>query len=308
MAVLLGEIGKVELKRVSEDFSITGVVRPSDVNSTRNRFSFIFPTGSLVSGDRVWIRNTEGTNLEFVSASAWPDNTKHPDGVFYIHIDEAGGVRLYGTFSEAVAGEVLGRNSLDTISADVPIRVTLQDAEYRVLGQVTNFELNTERESVDTTSLSDDFRRNVSGLISGSGRLTAFFDYEYREGDTRYGGSPIATTEAPIFINQLVLRTTTGSTFEAKFTLIGTGPKPAGDATDVDDQVWYEVVGRVTNAGVEFSPTEPIRVTMDFVTTGPIQLKTQFVSNYLLQEDFGKVRLEAQQSTGDGFIEVEQQE
>ena len=47
---------------------------------------------------------------------------------------------------------------------------------------------------------------------------------------------------------------------------------------------------------------------MDFVTTGPIQLKTSFVSNYLLQEDFGKVRLEVQQSTGDGFIEVEQQE
>lgn len=308
MAVLLGEIGKVELKRASEDFSITGVVRPSDVNATRNRFSFVFPAGSLVSGDRVEIRNTDGTNLEFVSASAWPDNTKHPDGVFYVHIDEAGGVRLYGTFSEAVAGEIVGRKSLDSITADVPIRITLQDAEYRVLGQVTNFELNTERESVDTTALSDDFRRNVSGLISGSGRLTAFFDYEYREGDTRYGGSPISTTEAPIFINQLVLRTTTGSTFEAKFTLVGTGPKPAGDATDVDDQVWYEVVGRVTNAGVEFSPTEPIRVTMDFVTTGPIQLKTQFVSNYLLQEDFGKVRLEAQQSTGDGFIEVEQQE
>ena len=35
MAVLLGEIGKVELKRVSEDFSITGVVRPSDVNATK---------------------------------------------------------------------------------------------------------------------------------------------------------------------------------------------------------------------------------------------------------------------------------
>ena len=308
MAVLLGEIGKVELKRASDDFSITGVVRPSDVNATRNRFSFVFPAGSLVSGDRVEIRNTDETDLAFVSASAWPDNTKHPDGVFYVNVDDAGGVRLYGTFNEAISGETTGRKSLDSITEDVPIRVTLQDAEYRVLGQVTNFELNTERESVDTTALSDDFRRNVSGLISGSGRLTAFFDYEYREGDTRYGGSPISTTEAPIFINQLVLRTTTGSTFEAKFTLVGTGPKPAGDATDVDDQVWYEVVGRVTNAGVEFSPTEPIRVTMDFVTTGPIQLKTQFVSNYLLQEDFGKVRLEAQQSTGDGFIEVEQQE
>lgn len=306
MAVLLGEIGKVELKRVSEDFSITGVVRPSDVNATKNRFSFIFPAGTLVSGDRVEIRNTDGSNLDFVSASAWPDNTKHPDGVFYIHVDEAGGVRLYGTFSEAVAGEVLGKKSLDSITADVPIRVTLQDAEYRVLGQVTNFELNTERESVDTTALSDDFRRNVSGLISGSGRLSAFFDYEFREGDPTYGKNSVSLTEAPIFINQLVLRTSTGSTFEARFTLVGKGPKPYGDATDIDDRVWYEVKGRVTSAAVEFAPTEPIRVTMDFVTTGPIQLKTQFISSYLLQQNFGKLRLEAQQSTGDGAVKAKE--
>ena len=86
MAVLLGEIGKVELKRASDDFSITGVVRPSDVNATRNRFSFVFPAGSLVSGDRVEIRNTNEADLAFVSASAWPDNTKHPDGVFYVHV------------------------------------------------------------------------------------------------------------------------------------------------------------------------------------------------------------------------------
>ena len=76
MAVLLGEIGKVELKRASDDFSLTALVRSSDVNATANRFSFIFQTGSLVSGDRVEITNTDGTDLTFVSASAWPDNTK----------------------------------------------------------------------------------------------------------------------------------------------------------------------------------------------------------------------------------------
>ena len=308
MAVLLGEIGKVELKRASDDFSITGVVRPADVNATRNRFSFMFPAGSLVSGDRVEIRNTDGTDLTFVSASAWPDNTKHPDGVFYVHVDEAGGIRLYESFTQAISGETAGRKSLDSITADVPIRVTLQDTEYRVLGQVTNFELNTERESVDTTALSDDFRRNVSGLISGSGRLTAFFDYENRQGDTRYGSSLARYTEAPIFINQLVLRTSTGSKFEAKFTLVGTGPKPAGDATDINDQVWYEVVGRVTNAGVEFSPTEPIRVTMDFVTTGPIHLRTQYDTDYLLLSASDRLRVEVQQGTGDGYVEVEQDE
>ena len=308
MAVLLGEIGKVELQRASDDFSLTGVVRPSDVNASANRFSFIFPTGSLVSGDRVRIQRTDGQNLTFVSASAWPDNAKHPDGVFYVYVDEAGGVRLYGSFSEAISGETAGRKSLDSITADVPIRVTLQDAGYRVLGQVTNYELNTERESVDTTALSDDFRRNVSGLISGSGRLTAFFDYEYREGDPRYGGSVPRDTEAPIFINQLVLRTSTGSKFEARFTLVGTGPKPAGNAEDLNDQVWYEVVGRVTNAGIEFSPTEPIRVTMDFVTTGPLHLRTQYDTDYLLLGASDRLRLESQQGTGDGLVEVEQEE
>ena len=307
MAVLLGETGKVELKRASEDFSITGQVQPSDVNGTRNRFSFIFPAGALVTGDRVEIRNTDDTNLTFVSASAWPDNTKHPDGTFYINVDEAGGIRLFGSFDDAISGEAAGRKSLDNITSPVPIRVTLKDADYRVLGQVTNFELNTERESVDTTALSDDFRRNVSGLISGSGRLTAFFDYEYRDGDPRFGETPPSATEVPIFINQLVLRTTTGSTFGAKFTLVGEGPKPYGDNSDTNDTVWYEVTGRVTNAGLEFSPTEPVRVTMDFVTTGPIALKTAFITNYLLQEDNDKIRLESNQSTGDGFLEVEQE-
>ena len=308
MAVLLGEIGKVELKRIAENYSITGLVSPADVNASRNRFSFNFSDGTLISGDRVDIRNTDGTNLEFVSASAWPDNTKHPDGSFYVHVDEAGGIRLYGSFSEAIAGEVQGRKSLDAITVNVPIEVTQNDSEYRVLGQVSSFELNTERESVDITALSDDFRQNVSGLVSGSGRITAFFDYEYREGDPAYNGESLNNVEVPLYINQLVLRTTTGSAFGAHLTLVGKGPKPSGDNTDVDDVVWYDITGRITNAGVEFSPSEPIRVTMEFVTTGPINLRTQLISNYVLQEDFGKIRVGVQQSTGDGFIEVEQQE
>lgn len=308
MAVFLGEVGKVELQRKSEDYVITGTVRPADVNADRNRFSFIFPPGVLITGDRVEIRNTADTDLAFVAASAWPDNTQHPDGTFYLYVDEAGGIRLYTTFTEAIAGETQGRLSLQAITENIEIRVTLQDSSYRVLGQVTGFELNNERESVDITALSDDFRHNVSGLVSGSGRITALFDYEYREGDESFNNEAPDNVEIPMYINQLAIRTTTGSAFNAHLILVNTGPKPSGDRSDNDDVVYYEITGRVTNAGVEFSPQEPIRVTMDFVTTGPIHLRTQYSTDYLLLSGFGRLRVGSQQGTGDGYVEVEQEE
>ena len=43
--------------------------------------------------------------------------------------------------------------------------------------QVNGFELNTERETVDTTTLSDEFRSRISTLMSGSGRMSCFWEY-----------------------------------------------------------------------------------------------------------------------------------
>lgn len=307
MAVLLGEIGKVELRRTQFDESLSGTVKSSDVNPTKDRFSFDFPLGVLITGDQIEMKTTDGSLLSFIAASGWPTNQVYRDGIFYIYVDEIGAIRLYQTFDEAISGEVSGRINLVDPGRDVPISVQVRNNNERVLGQVTNYELNTERDVIDTTALSDEFRRNYSGLISGGGRITCFFDYERRDGDPLIKGESAGLVEMPIYMNQLLLRTRIGSEFFAKLTLVGRGSKPNGKRDDFDDEVWYEFDARITNVAMAFVPGEPIETTIDFVTTGEIRLRTRYVTNYLLQEQgfADRIRQEANQS---GFIEVEQQD
>ena len=54
---------------------------------------------------------------------------------------------------------------------------------------------------------------------------------------------------------------------------------------DTDDEIFYEVSGVITQAGVAFSPDSIVQVNADFVTTGPIRLKVRTLGiNALLQE------------------------
>lgn len=305
MAVLLGQYGQVELRRAQVEDAFRGEVKQSDVNVARDRFSFNFPSGMLITGDQVEISTTDGSLLSFVSADGWPTNTVYSDGVFYIFVDDVGSIRLYQTFDAAIAGEVAGRINLADAGRTVPISVRVRNNNERILGQVKSYELNTERDAIDTTNLSDEFRRQYSGLISGSGRITCFFDYQRRSVDPLTTGESGNRLEMPLYIHQLLLRTRLGSEFFAKLVLISRGPKPYGGVEDIDDEIWYEFDARITNVGIAFDAAEPIESTIDFVTTGEIRLRTRYVSNYLLQENADLIRLEANQS---GFIEIEQQD
>jgi len=305
MAVLLGEIGQIELRRTSLDEPITGTIKPSDVNASRRRFSFDFTLGLLITGDQIEIKTTDGTLLSFIGSDGWPSNQVFKDGIFYVFVNEIGGIRLYKTFDEAISGEITGSVSLVVPNRDIPISINVRNNNERILGQVISYEVNTQRESIDSTALSDEFRREYSGLISGSGRITCFFDYERRPNDPQIRGESSNVVEMPIYLNQLLLRTKVGSEFWAKVTLVGRGAKPGGRAEDVNDEVWYEFYARITNAGLSFSAGEPIESTIEFVTTGQIELRTKTVSNYLLQEDTDRIVQEANQS---GFLEVEQQD
>lgn len=307
MAVFLGQAGCVELRRTQFDEEIFGTVLQSDVNSVKDRFSFEYPLGMLITGDQVEIKSTDGTNLDFIDASGWPVNTVYPDGIFYIYVDEVGAIRLYNSFDDAMSGEVAGRIPLNDPGRSIPIEVEVRNNNFRILAQVRSFELNTEREVVDVTVLSDEFRRQYSGLISGSGQLNCFFEYERRDCDPISEGSA-GYTELPVYMNQLILRTRLGSEFHAKLTLIGNGPKPYGRKEDNDDEIWYEFDARITNVGMQFEPTQPIQSTISFVTTGEIKLRTRYVTNYLLQEDASdRLRLEENQDPSN-LIEVEQEE
>lgn len=306
MAVLLGEIGKIELRRTNLEDPITATIKPSDVNADKDRFSFDFPLGLLITGDQVEIKTTDGTLLDFITAGGWPTNQVYKDGIFYLFVDEIGAIRLYQTFDEAISGETTGRIDLVVPNRDIPISVNVRNNNERILGQISNYEVNTQREAIDVTSLSDEFKREYSGLISGSGRITCYFDYERRFNDALIKGESAGVVEMPIYLNQLLLRTKVGSEFWAKVTLVGRGLKPGGRREDFDDEVWYEFYARITNVGMVFTPGEPIESTIEFVTTGELALRTRFVSNYLLQEQAAdRIRQEANQS---GFIETEQQD
>jgi len=306
MAVFLGANGQVELKRTGADDPIEANIAISDVNTTKGRFSFGTETIELLTGDQVEIRATDGGLLTFIDPSGWPTNQRYSDGIFYVFVDEVGGIRLYNNFDYAIAGETTGRVPLTTPDRTIPVTITVRNSNIRVLGQVTNFEINTERSTVDVTALSEDFRQQFSGLVSGSGRIECFFDYERRSYlDPTQARISAASMEMPIYLNQLVLRTKIGSQFFAKLTLVSRGAKPYGNYEDNDDEVYYEINGVITNVALAFEPTEPVRTTIDYVTTGAIRLRTKMISNNLLQEDGDRIRLESNQT---GFIELEQED
>lgn len=303
----MGEGGQIELRRTQVDEEYTGEVRQSDVNPNKDRFSFDYPLGMLITGDQVEIRTTDGSLLDFIAPDGWPTNRVYQDGIFYLFVDEVGAIRLYSRFDEAISGELKGRANLVDAGRTVPIAITIRNNNERILSQVREFEINTERDSVDISALSDEFKKQYSGLISGSGKITCFFDYERKDCDPAYAGLSPGVVELPIYMNQLLLRTRLGSEFWAKVTLVGRGFKPYGRREDLDDEIWYEFNARITNIAMSFQPGQPIESVIEYVTTGEIKLRTRYISNYLLQEQglVDRIRQEENQS---GFLEVEQQE
>ncbi len=307
MSVLLGHVGEVQLRRSARDEDYHSVIVPSDVNAQRNRFSFEFETGMLLTGDLVEIKALDGKPLSFVDPSGWFIPGIYEDGKWFVHVDGVGGINLYLRFDEAVSGEVQGRVKLQVPERDIPISVMIHDNIDRIVGQVTDFQLNTNRDAVDVTELGDDFRQQYSSLISGSGQVTCFFDYQRRMCDemSEVSGGAI---EMPIYLHALLLRTKLGSEFWARLTLAGRGKKPGGYRVDFDDEVWYEFSALVTNVAIAFEATQPVRSVIDFVTTGEIKLRTKMVSNYLIQEQDYSSRIRVEELMGNGFIELEQQE
>jgi hypothetical protein len=285
MAVYLGNIGNIEITRQASENDLESIVNPSDVNAGRDRFSFDFDEGSLISGDLVEITATDGTDLDFIDASGWGDNTVQSSGNWYIFIDELGGIRLYDNFDDSLEGSAEGLISLVAINRDIPIRVTVRDRDKRLLACVTDYELNTNRETVDITALSDQYRQQYSSLITGSGRITAQWDYVNEAGD-----------EPVNYLMQLVLRTEIGSGFHAKFFIKSADTDAAGgsfSATQLNDALWWEFDALVTSSATSFAPGDIIVSTIDFVATGPIKLRARTTSaRRLLQEAGDPILLE----------------
>ena len=289
MSVYLGTFGEVELKRQFDGGSLTSSIGTGDVNVAKKRFSFDFDHGQLLTGDQIEITSTDGSALDFIDS--YTDSSVKK----YIYVDELDGIRLYNSFAHAVNGGTSNATTLAAPGNEIPIEVVVQNADYRVLGRVQSYELNTQRETVDTTTLSDEFRTRIGTMMSGSGRMACEWEYT---GDT--------ARELPNYLLELALRTRVGSSFEGRFYLKTNGYNPGGHTNASDDQIWYEVNGVITACAVQFTPNQMVQITADFITTGSIQIRMKLVTpDDLAQEDGAELRLD-QDSTAKLLLETDQ--
>lgn len=276
MTVYLGTHGEIELKRVFNGSELQSTIDVDDVNATEKRFSFDFEHGQLLTGDQIEITSTDGSGLDFINS--YTDSSVKK----FIFVDELDGIRLYNTFALAVAGGKANAVALATPGNAIPIKVKVETIAPKLLAQVNSFEINTERETVDTTVLADEFRSRVNTLISGSGRIAAFWEYT---GDT--------ANELPMYLFELAHRTKVGSNFSGRFYIKKSGYNPSGVSDRNDDEIWWNVEGVITAAAIQFSPDSTVQITADFVTTGEIQLRMKLETpDALLQEDSGDIRLD----------------
>ena len=297
MAIYLGSRGRVELQRTFGGREIVTTIDNAEIVATKKRLGFDLAsrgdTSELITGDQLEIR--ADSNLVFISGY-----TSVKSGKFFIHVDELGGIRLYATYAHAVSGGSTNAISLVDQSAgwSLDIRLTVQNAIHRILGQVTSYELNTSAEVVDTTSLSDDFRNSINGILSGSGRLESFWDYRDTVGAGAY--------ESAQYLHQLILRSDIGSAFNAHLYLKIDGYDPSGAGTDVaNDVIWYDVKGLITNTAIAFNAGQVVKMSADFVTTGKINLKVMTAAEYkVLQENTDNILLE-QDATANLLLEAD---
>jgi hypothetical protein len=285
MAVYLGTFGRVALKRKSDQGALESVVNPSDVNVSRKRFSFDFDQGYLITGDQIEITSTNGATLAWVDETGWADGVKQSNGKWFVNVDEIGGIRLYSSFGNAVNGGSTNAIAMDAITADIPIRVVIANTQRRTLGAITSYELSTQREAVDITALSDEFRSQFSSLMSGSGRISCQWDYKDCCGGGEY--------ETAQYLMQLAVRTEVGSEFSAQLSLKTEAYNPSGVAEQADDLIWYEIDGVITGSAVQFAPGTIVEMTAEFITTGPIRLRVKTIpDNKVLQESRDDILLE----------------
>jgi hypothetical protein len=289
MAIYLGDSGYIELKREGLNTSLQSLLNPDDVEPSRRRFSFDFDVNALITGDQIEILATDGGDLELVLGH------NYPDGIWYCSVDAVGGVRLYLRYEDAINGEESQALELVKPTRDIPILVRTQNRQYRCLAQVTSYQLTTSRDQVDLTSLGEEFRTGyTSGLISGQGSIACNWDYQSSICDG------FEEAEFGHYLAQLVLRTQQGAGFLGRFVIKGANSTAisGGGSSRQGEALWWEARCIITNVAMTFAPSEIVRSQVEFVTTGPVDLKFGTIPGYLLQESDDLIL----QEDGDGIL------
>lgn len=266
MTVFLGNYGRVELVRRTP----RRTMRVISTDNGRDTFT-IAPEGgvsgdifsrSFITGDRVRLTPPAGQTFSWITGNP----ATVPD--YFLHVDQIGSIRLYTSLSAALQGELSNAVPLEANNnVNMVVTVESMDTRYRTVALVTSYELSTSREAIDGTALSEEFRTQYSGLMSGSGRMNCIWDY------TSLGLG--TNSENVNYLLQLVTRTQIGGEFGAKFFLKADGYNPSNTNETLNDSLYYEVNGVITNAAVAFQLDSKVEAAIDFVTTGQIQLKIE---------------------------------
>ena len=280
MSIYMGEEGSLLIKRKADtEGLLSSSLDPDDVNPDRRRFSFDFPPEALISGDRIEIYTADQTTLELVAGH------NQPDGMWFCHIDDTGGIRLYSDFEDAINGGYDTALDLVTPSVTKHILVRTRNARFRCQAQMRQWQITTSRAQVDTTVLGEEFvSRYARGLVSGQGSTTCFWDYKYNECDP---DDCDYNVEKPHYLCELLLRLKQGAMFRGQFYVYDGSPS-----------VWYEADCVITNVALNFAPGQTVQSRVEFVTTGPIDLHTGEPDGFLLQEDTDLVL----QESNDGIL------
>ena len=286
MAVYLGNAGLVSLQRTGAT-TYTSTLDPGDVNVAQKRFSFDFPDDTFITGDYLQITRIGGGSLDFIDAAGFTPPGVTSTGAWYVSVDAVGGIRLFKTWGAALKGDYADAVTLATPGSTYTISVSVTNAGYRTMAEVVSYELSTQRAALDASVLGDEFVSQVSGLVSGSGSLTCFWDFG-ENGDF----------EAAQYVHHLILRQQLGSNFAAALTLKRTGESAATGPADTDSsQLYYLINGLITNVGISFEASSAVQSRIEFVTTGQIQLRYStggsIAGSLLLQEDSSALDLES---------------
>ena len=277
MTYFLGTLGNVRLRRNNEN-ALSTSVSDADVTSILNRIGFEGAIDNLLTGDRVTISTDDPRGLLFFDVSAWIDGVSAVQQRIsvFINVNVAGGLRFFRNFSDAVNNNRAAELQVASFVGD-PISVTVDVTNFRtnVLGSVSNYEFNTDRESLDTTTLTDKFKRMYSaGLISGAGSIDCNFSYETS-----------GIKETPLLMLQLIQRVDIGSQFDCLLSITDSENDPT-----VSD-IYYEFTAMVTRSGIQVAAGDLITCRIDFVTTGEIRLVVGRPSGYVLKEDEDRIEL-----------------
>lgn len=289
MSIFLGSSGLVRLERASANKARTSV-SAGDVNPSKKRFKLGLPTGTLQTGDKLYMRRLDASgvpstsNLDFIDATAWPGGAQQPDGSWYIHVDNLDGIRLFSNWSQALRGDEADALSLSSIASGYPLVVSTGDNTDHILGGVQSYELSTNRAAIDVTSLGDAFVNQYEGLLSGQGALECLWDFQTGRGDT---DTAAEAAEVSQYFHQIVARQKLGSRFRAALYLKQPEDSGAyGEISLIDSRtaLFYGIEGVVTNVAISFSPGEPVISRIQFVTTGQIDIFYEPPAFYLLTQ------------------------